>query len=368
MWFQNLNDLIPHGFCLSWRSDIFWSMAVADSIIALAYISISATIMVFLHRRRLTHFRSVGWLFAGFIMLCAGSHVIDVWTLFYPDYDLQIIELAVTAVVSIGTAILLWILLPRALQIPSTQELEDRVSERTADLERKKELLEQSNSDLEQFAYVASHDLQTPLRNMVRFSQLLSRRYQDKIDADANEFIEFIVTNGIHMTDLIQDLLVYSRVAEAAKNMGTISLRSAIDLALDNLKTLIDESKTTVIIEGADCLIKGEMNLLGSVIQNLTGNGIKYRRSGVLPEISISIMEIENGFCQISIHDNGVGIENQYFEKIFVIFQRLNPIEVEGTGIGLPLCRRIVTHFGGQIWLESSPGEGSTFHFTLKKA
>ena len=230
------------------------------------------------------------------------------------------------------------------------------------------EELASSNADLEQFAYVASHDLRTPLRSIVSYAQLLERRYKGKLDADADDFIAFIVDSGKRMTLLISDLLEYSRVSSQSKPLHPVAADEAVAEALDNLRIAIDESEAEITVGPLPTVI-GERSLLVSLFQNLLGNGIKYRVADRRPLLSVTAWRASPDTWHFAVADNGIGIETQYFDKIFQLFQRLDPCaETEGTGIGLTVCRRIVQRLGGTIWVESTPGQGSTFLFSLKDA
>ncbi len=230
------------------------------------------------------------------------------------------------------------------------------------------EALQRSNSDLEQFAYISSHDLQTPLRNIVRYSQLLERRYKGQLDADADDFINYIVDGGKHMARLIDDLLEYSRIANQAKPAHPTSANEAVAQALSNLTAAIDEAGAEVTIGDLPVVMADDARLV-SLFQNLLGNGIKYHAPGRAPRLSVTAKKVGPDHWEFAVADNGVGIEAQYYEKVFQIFQRLNPESgVEGTGIGLTLCRRIVHRFGGTIRVDSEPDKGATFFFTLREA
>jgi len=235
-----------------------------------------------------------------------------------------------------------------------------------AALLEKTAMLAQSNTELEQFAYVASHDLQSPLRNIVSYAQLLTHRYKGKIDADADDFIGFIVDNGKRMTGLINDLLEYSRITGRSAELAPISANEAVALALANLAQDLDKVGADITIGDLPQVI-AERSLLVSVFQNLLGNSLKYRAPDRPSQLSVTAERIGPDRWRFAVADNGIGIETQYFDKIFEVFQRLNPKgEVEGTGIGLTLCRRIVHRFGGIIWVESTPGCGTTVFFTLR--
>ncbi len=243
-------------------------------------------------------------------------------------------------------------------------DIAERTAAETAMRENTK-LLTQSNEDLEQFAYVASHDLQTPLRNMVSYAQLLKRRYQGQLDADADEFIAFITDNGRRMTRLIADLLEYSRVTGNTKPLSMIAADQAAAEALGNLQSIIVETGAVIAV-GPLPRVKAEHSLLVSLFQNLVGNGLKYRAPSRSPRISVTAERIDAEHWRFAVADNGIGIEPAYFERIFGIFQRLDPSsDTQGTGIGLSLCRRIVHRFGGTIWVDSDHGSGTTVFFTL---
>ena len=225
--------------------------------------------------------------------------------------------------------------------------------------------LARSNGDLEQFAYVASHDLQEPLRMVASFTQLLGHRYKGKLDADADEFIGFAVDGATRMQALINDLLSYSRVGTRGAGMEPTALETVFERALKNVQGAILESGATITHDPLPGVM-GDASQLTQVLQNLLGNAVKFR--GPEPpriHVSASRQATEHVF---SIRDNGIGIEPGYFGRLFIIFQRLHgTTEYPGTGIGLAICKRIVERHGGRIWVESEPGKGSTFYFTLPK-
>jgi len=226
------------------------------------------------------------------------------------------------------------------------------------------ENLVRSNRELEQFAYVASHDLQEPLRMVASYVQLLAKRYEDKLDDDAKDFIRFAVDGATRMKMLIQDLLSYSRVATRGKPMEMVDAHEILGEALANLRLLITETATMVITDDLP-VVRGDRSQLVLVFQNLINNAIKFRKKNELPRIHVSAQKQEGEWI-FSVNDNGIGIEEKYHDRIFAIFQRLHTKqEYPGTGIGLPLCRRIIERHEGKIWMESEPGEGTTFYFTL---
>jgi PAS domain S-box-containing protein len=244
-----------------------------------------------------------------------------------------------------------------------TAELLESLEKAQAELAQRARELARSNSDLEQFAYVASHDLQEPLRMVASYVQLLARRYKGKLDADADEFIRYAVDGATRMQSLINDLLAFSRVGTRGKELVPVSLEKCAERALSHLRLALEESGAEVKLESLPW-VKGDETQLVQLLQNLVGNAVKFRGEQP-PRIRVSTTR-EEDTVTVSVEDNGIGIEPQYYERIFAIFQRLHgKEEYPGTGIGLSICKKIVERHGGRIWVESTPGQGSTFRFTL---
>jgi light-regulated signal transduction histidine kinase (bacteriophytochrome) len=224
--------------------------------------------------------------------------------------------------------------------------------------------LERSNSELEQFAYVASHDLQEPLRMVASYCQLLQRRYKGKLDQDADEFIGFAVEGATRMQRMINELLNYSRVGRKSAGFAPVETREAVGVALESLAAAIEDTGAAVTV-GELPRVVGEATLLQQLFQNLVGNALKFRRDDVRPEIAIAAERCDEAW-EFTVRDNGIGIEPEYAERIFLLFQRLHErTKYPGTGIGLALCKKVVEHHGGRIWVESAPGGGSVFRFTI---
>jgi len=225
--------------------------------------------------------------------------------------------------------------------------------------------LQRSNQELEQFAYVASHDLQEPLRMVASYTQLLERRYESRLDTTAREFMAYIVDGATRMKQLIEDLLAYSRVGTKGAEFKPAPVEAALRRALYNLRASIEEAGAVVTHDTLPTLPADE-GQLAQLLQNLIGNALKFRSASVA-RIHVGALEKETDW-QFEVRDNGIGIEPQYYERIFMVFQRLhNKGEYPGTGIGLAICKKVVERHGGRIWVESKPGEGSSFFFTLPK-
>lgn len=328
-----------------------------------------------------------------FIPIIAKNELVGIFTLgsklseqvYSQDEILTLTTLANQTAVAIENARLYW-QLERTLEAlkKAHEDLERRVQERTADLAKVNEALqdeigermraeqaikrytaelERSNQELQQFAYVASHDLQEPLRMVSSYLQLLERRYTDQLEADAKDFIHFAVDGAKRMQALINDLLAFSRVGTKAKPFEPVDLSKTLEQAIRNLTISIEESHASISWDHLPEVL-GDDTQLVQLFQNLISNAIKFH-GNCPPEIHVS-EDRQNGMWQIAVEDNGIGIDPQYADRIFLIFQRLhNREEYPGTGIGLAICKRIVERHGGRIWVSSKLGEGSVFHFTI---
>ncbi|HSW08306.1 sensor histidine kinase [Aquabacterium sp.] len=232
--------------------------------------------------------------------------------------------------------------------------------------EEVQEALKRSNAELEQLAYVASHDMQEPLRMIASYLQLVAKRYHDQLDANGQEFIGFAVDGAKRMQALINDMLAYSRLGTKARPLAPVDAADAVQLALQHLRVAMEESGAQVAC-GVLPTVLGDAPQLVQLLQNLVGNAIKFR-GGTAPQIRIDCVPDDAGWC-FSVRDNGIGIAPEFGERIFVMFQRLHGRDAyPGTGIGLALCKRIVERHGGRIWVEPAEGGGSVFRFTLPRA
>ena len=241
------------------------------------------------------------------------------------------------------------------------QATEETLRERSFELSR-------SNADLEQFAYVASHDLQEPLRMVSSYVQLLERRYQGQLDDKADKYIKYAVEGSRRMQALIGGLLEYSRAGQGELVPETFDLDAAVDLALLNVRAATEEAHASVV-RAALPTVRGDRAQVVQVLQNLLANSLKFRRPDVPVEVRIAARPHGAQMVAVCVSDNGVGIEPQYHERIFMIFQRLHTqAEYPGTGIGLSICKKVVERHGGKIWVEANDAGGTTFCFTLPLA
>ena len=244
-----------------------------------------------------------------------------------------------------------------ARDITERKQAEEKLKETIEELER-------SNDELQQFAYITSHDLQEPLRTIASYTQLIERRYKDKLDDDADDFIEFIVEAAVRMKDMIQGLLYYSRVGTRGGELRSTNTEKLLEIVISNLNAAIEENEVTITHDDLPVVVADEGQLV-QLFQNIISNAIKFRKDDEYPRIHISAHKNANEYV-FSVADNGIGIESQYFSRIFEVFKRLHTrVEYEGTGIGLSISKRIIERHNGRMWVESEFGEGATFYFTI---
>jgi two-component system, chemotaxis family, sensor kinase Cph1 len=244
-------------------------------------------------------------------------------------------------------------------EITYRRQAEEALTAQAAELAR-------SNADLQQFAWVTSHDLREPIRNLIAFSQLLSFRYRNKLDDEGHRALSFIEESSRRMESLVRDLLSYSRVVNSEERGFTrVSMSGALDWAMSNLQVSLDDARASVIRGELPDVCGDEVQIV-QLLQNLLSNALKYR-SAEPPEIHVSGVK-DDGLVEISVRDNGIGIDSRYHDRVFGLFKRLHGPEIQGTGLGLAICRKIVERHGGTIRVESEPGSGAKFVFTLPPA
>ncbi len=367
----NASSTRIYGRCACWTPTLVKLYIVGDLLIWIAYLIIPLVLLAFTRQRKDLPFPWMFWMFGMFILGCGFTHFVEVYTIFWPNLWLGAGVKLFTAAVSFATIVALFPTMRLALRLRSPKELEALVRDRTGELERvnsalknRAEELTRSNAELEKFTYVAYHDLQEPLRMVSSYTQLLARRYQGQLDTDADDFIGFAVDGAVRMQQLINDLLAYSRVGTLGKELAPTPADAAVQRAMVNLRTAIEESGAAVT---RDLLptVMADAGQMVELFQNLIGNAIKYR-SDEPPRVHVSAVRDGAGW-HFAVRDNGIGIDPQYAERVFEIFQRLHTrAQYPGTGIGLAICRKIVERHGGRIWVESQMGMGAMFHFTIQ--
>jgi signal transduction histidine kinase len=360
----NSDTLSPHGICLLWRPDLVWLHLSSDAIIGIAYFSIPAALAAFVAKRKDVEFGWVFWAFAIFILSCGTTHFLAVWTLFVPDYGLEGLVKAFTAVVSVVTAIALWWLLPKALAIPSTVQLQQANEALLASLAERDRAL-RANKELEEFAYAASHDLKAPLRVIDNATKWLEEDLQEYLSDETREHLDLMRKRVGRMEKLLDDLLNYSRIGRTAD--ARFAEVVAGDALIDNVLELLGRPPGFAINVGAGFAgIRVCRMPLQQILMNLVSNAIKHHgeKTG---RIDLTVEDRGTHYA-FAVKDDGPGIPTRFHEQIFRMFQTLKPRDqVEGSGMGLALVRKNVEAFGGSFDLDSGEGKGSTFRFTWPK-
>lgn len=376
------DGFMPHGCCYIWNPHVIWLHVISDAVITLAYYSIPLALIYFVRHRKDLAFDWIFICFATFIVACGTTHAMEILNIWYPTYWLSGIIKAITAIVSIATAILLIRLVPQALALASPQQLRENnealqreISERkqaaarieslNKELLRQAEKLEAANKELEAFGYSVSHDLRAPLRHIDGYVDLLSQE-SSKLDEAGQRYMKVISDSARQMGMLIDNLLTFSR-------MG----RSAMQLTQVETSSLVAEVREELSHDAKDRDIKWKIVPLPTVFVdkalfkqiwiNLLGNAIKYTSYRSQAEIAVGYREDEKDY-EFFVKDNGAGFDMQYADKLFGIFQRLHfKEEFEGTGIGLANVKRIVARHGGRVWAQGEVDKGATFYFTIPK-
>jgi signal transduction histidine kinase len=390
----------PHGHCFLWTPRLLWTIVVSNLLIGIAYYSIPLALVTLVRKRQDLMHRYVFVLFAIFIFSCGTTHLVKLWTIWQPVYWLQGWVDAATAAASVITAIILWPLLPRVLQIPSNaqlvaanealaatnRELQAALKDRQLMADRlqvQNILLEKSNQDLERFAYVASHDLRAPLRAIENLAAWIASDEADSLSATSRGYLERLRGRVYRMEQLVEDLLAYSR---AGRKLHAPTRVDTAALVRDAAETLDPPAGFTIIADSSLPVVETERVPLETVLRNLIGNAIKHHKAPDQGQVVVSAHtrpdlldatplnatpdgERSQSWYEFVVSDNGPGIEPRYQGRIFDLFQTLQPRDlVEGSGMGLPIVKRMVESRGGKVWVESKQGEGAAFHFTWSAA
>ena len=369
-------NFMPHGHCYLWEPALLWLHVVSDTLIALAYFTIPVTLIYFVKRRTDLQFHWMFTFFAIFILACGVSHVMEIWTVWHPDYWLAGLIKAITAIASIPTAYLLAKLMPLALALPSPAalaasnaqlriEIDDRV--RIEQLLGQKNLeLAALNEELRAFSYSVSHDLRAPLRSMDGFSLALLEDYDTQLDTNGKDALQRIRLASQRMGRLIDDLLRLSQVGRTEFQNGHLDLTALCTGIAALLEQEAPDRQVQWQIQD-HMQIWGDRALLQVALQNLIENAWKFTGKTENPQIRIGTIEQAEKTIYF-IADNGAGFDMANKEKIFGTFQRLHlASDFPGTGIGLALVQRVVQRHHGRIWAEASVGQGATFYFCVNQ-
>lgn len=363
---------MPHGHCYMWEPVLLWLHVISDSLIAMAYFTIPLTLIVFVRRRKDLQFHWMFLCFAIFILACGASHVIEVWTVWYPDYWLSGAVKAITALASIPTAFLLMKLLPFALALPSPAalaasneqlrlEIDDRIRAENM-LSQKNAELNGLNDELKAFSYSVSHDLRGPLRSMDGFSLALLEDHASQLDAEGQDALQRIRLASERMGKFIDDLLRLSEVGRAALRSRPVDLSQLCTAIAARLDAEHPQRQVRWEIAPQVCM-DGDRALLQIMMQNLLENAWKFTGKTTAAVIRFGAT-VEQGKTVYFVADNGAGFDQAYMGSMFDAFQRLHATaDFPGTGIGLALVHRIIRRHGAEIWAAGAVDQGATFYF-----
>lgn len=374
--FFSTENFMPHGHCYLWEPALLWLHVVSDALITVAYCSIPITLLFFVKKRKDLQFNWMFVCFALFILACGASHLVEIWTVWVPDYWLSGIIKAITALASIPTAYLLVRLIPFALALPSPsamataneqlrREIADRMRIESALNERNLELAA-LNEELRAFSYSVSHDLRAPLRSMDGFSLVLLEDHSAQLPPDGQDALRRIRLASQRMGRLIDDMLRLSQVTRAAIRVVPVDLSAmCFEIAAMIQETNPARAVQWHIAQGMQ--VDADKPLIHIVLQNLIENAWKFTGKTAAPVISIGTKELA-GKTVYFVSDNGAGFDMVHATNLFGTFERLHSaVDFQGTGIGLALVNRIVSRHDGQIWGEAVVGQGATFYFSLKE-
>lgn len=357
----DVSDWPPRWHCGTWTDFHGWLYIASDLTIWLAYMAIPLILMRFLLIKTGVPLTGVFYLFGAFILLCGLTHLVDAIMFWWPAYRLNALIRLLTGVVSVATVFALLRHFKAALGLRTSREYDRELSFRQQAVQE----LSRSNQELQQFAYVASHDLQSPLKTITNYLTLLESRHGSQLDADARKLVGVSTAAAERMKVLINDLLGFSRVGSDAVFVP-VDLNRLIAEIREEQQADLQATGATLDVGPLPTLMAHHADL-HQLFQNLITNGLKYHRPGVAPHLTIRATDQGEQFL-FSVGDNGIGIAPEHYDRVFQIFQRLHGRnEYSGTGIGLATCKKVVDIYGGRIWIDSTVGVGSTFYFTIPK-
>ncbi len=363
----------PHGHCFLWTPSLLWTMVSANLLIALAYYSIPLALLTLVQRRQDLIHRRVFILFALFIFGCGTTHLVKLWTLWVPVYWLQGTVDALTAIISVVTAIVLWPLLPQILALPSPAQLQKanlalqqqiHIQQQTeAILQQRTRELEAANQELEAFTYSASHDLRSPLRAINNLATWISEDAADMLPAQSQEHLTKLRGRIKYLENVLNDLLAYARASRQYHAPERVDTHALVQETV----TMLAPPPGFVVHTEQLPTLETERVPLATILRNLIANAIKHHHQPAQGQVQVTAVEKDESVI-FTVADNGPGIEPQYHERIFGLFQTLSSqMSSEGTGMGLAIVKKLVESRGGQIAIESEVGKGTMFHLTWPK-
>lgn len=386
------NSFLAHGYCLTWRTDLIALHAVSDFLIFSSYFVIPTAIIYLNIKRPDLIGNRIAFLFSSFIIACGLTHLIGLITLWQPIYGFEGIIKGATAVISGATAFASWMLMPTALKLPSAatlhdknvalgksmeeqrrayeelelikSELEQRILQRTQELQEKAEALERMNISLSQYAHFASHDLQEPLRKIVSFSELAMEEAETG-GPDLGHYLKTINKSASRARSLVRNVLHHAEMDRYTPDPHPLSLRRETERALETFELSIRDLEADVSIDIPDIGLRADPTLVLQIFQNLIGNSLKYTPSHRTPKISISA-SVNQDNAELVISDNGIGFDPAFKERIFLPFTRLHPgSRIDGTGMGLAIVAKALNLLDWTILVESTEGQGTTFRISI---